>query len=130
MLLEHQYYEVVGSEQESSLSAAYTIRLLPDCSVYAGHFPGNPVCPGVCNIETIRECAMILTGQQLHFTDIKLCRLKAIATPTASPVLTVRLKATPIDGGFTIEASIDNPTQVFMQLKGTLMADPTKLQNL
>ena len=130
MLLEHQYYEVVGSEQESSLSAAYTIRLLPDCPVYAGHFPGNPVCPGVCNIETIRECAMKLTGQQLRFTDIKLCRLKAIATPTASPILTVRLNATPIEGGFTIEACIDDPAQVYMQLKGTLMADSTKLQNL
>jgi 3-hydroxyacyl-[acyl-carrier-protein] dehydratase len=123
MLLEHKYYDIVASEQESPLKATYTIHLRPDCAVYAGHFPGNPVCPGVCNMETIRECAMMLTGRQLHFSEIKQCRLTAVATPVACPTLTVSLTLTPASEDFSIQAAISNQTQTYMQLKGTLVAD-------
>ena len=62
MLLENSYYKIIGRSGEG-LDAVFRVALLPDCEVYKGHFPGNPVSPGVCNIETIKECAMLLTGR-------------------------------------------------------------------
>ena len=52
MLLENKYYKVLRARKEGEGKAVYHVAILPDCNVYEGHFPGNPVCPGVCNIQT------------------------------------------------------------------------------
>ena len=67
MLLENKYYRIEKVEADH-LEGVFHLRLLPDCDVYRGHFPGSPVCPGVCHIETIKECAMYLVGKRLSFT--------------------------------------------------------------
>ena len=39
--------------QADSLGA--TVRLLPESAVYAGHFPGYPITPGVCLVQIALE---------------------------------------------------------------------------
>ena len=121
MLLKDKFYKVL-KEEKDGMTAQYTIVILPDCNVYDGHFPGDPVCPGVCNIETIKECAMMLLGKELRIKTIKQCRLTAIATPTVCPEVTIDLTATPADDNesYTIVASIADDKQSYMNFKGTL----------
>ena len=121
MLLKDKFYKVL-KEEKVGMTAQYTIAILPDCNVYDGHFPGDPVCPGVCNIETIKECAMMLLGKELRIKTIKQCRLTAIATPTVCPEVTIDLTATPADDNesYTIVASIADDKQSYMNFKGTL----------
>jgi len=116
MFLKDKFYKILKEEKEGS-GATYTVAILPDCNVYEGHFPGNPVCPGVCNMELIRECAMLLTGRTLHYDKIKQCRLTAIATPTVCPEVTVHVS---VDEANTILAEIKDTTQTYMTLKGTM----------
>ena len=63
MRLEGVLYEVVSREEGSAV-----IRLLPDSPVYAAHFPGYPITPGV----TIVQMALELMGRTLSGAkDIK-----------------------------------------------------------
>ena len=63
MMLEGILYEVVSREEGSA-----TVRLLPDSPVYAAHFPGYPITPGV----TIVQMALELMGRKLSAAkDIK-----------------------------------------------------------
>ena len=116
MFLKDKFYKVT-KEERNDTGATYTVAILPDCNVYEGHFPGNPVCPGVCNMELILECAMMLTGRQLHYSTIKQCRLTAIASPEVSPEVTVNVS---VDEGNTILAEIKDTKQTYMTLKGTV----------
>ena len=122
MFLENKFYKII-KEEKDGMSGKYTVAILPDCNVYDGHFPGDPVCPGVCNIETIKECAMMLVGSPLRIKAIKQCRLTAIATPTVCPEVTVTLNMTPTDEGYTCIANIADTTQSYMDFKGTLIND-------
>ena len=70
MLLENKFYKVLRAHKENEQKAVYHVAILPDCNVYQGHFPGNPVCPGVCNIQTIKECASLLVGKELRIMSI------------------------------------------------------------
>lgn len=119
MLLENRYYKITDRQGEG-LNAVFRIALLPDCEVYRGHFPGNPVCPGVCNIETIKECAMLLTGRKLFIRHIRQCRLTAVATPVACPELDVTVNVTPTDNGYTITATIADAERTYMEYKGDM----------
>ena len=121
MLLKDKFYKVLNEEHTSATSAAYRLAIIPECAVYKGHFPGNPVCPGVCNIETIKECAMALLKRNLRISHIKQCRLTAIASPAVCPEVTVNVNATDKgQGAWLIMASIADATKSYMEFKGTL----------
>ena len=120
MFLENKFYKILGEDRLSDGSATYNVAILPDCNVYEGHFPGDPVCPGVCNIETIKECASRLVGKALRINTIKQCRLTAIATPTVCPEVSITVSATPKDDAFTVVATIADDKQSYMEFKGTL----------
>ena len=120
MLLENKFYKVLSVNQTDTLQAEYRLAILSVCDVYNGHFPGDPVCPGVCNIETIKECAMLLTGEVLRYNTIKQCRLTALATPIVCPEVKVQLALTATDAGYNIQATIADDNQVYMILKGLL----------
>ncbi|MGM9809608.1 MAG: hypothetical protein ACI30J_01905 [Paludibacteraceae bacterium] len=53
------YYHILSSDITSD-EGMFRVALNADCEVYQGHFPGEPVCPGVCNIQMIKECAEIV----------------------------------------------------------------------
>lgn len=120
MLLENKFYRVLSEERGEGLSAKYRVAILPECNVYDGHFPGDPVCPGVCNIETIKECAILLCGEQLRYSTIKQCRLTALATPTVCPEVDVQVNLSPSGEGYALQAIIADDRQTYMILKGQL----------
>ncbi len=121
MLLENKFYKVLSEvRQAEGLGATYRVAILPECNVYDGHFPGEPVCPGVCNIETIKECAMLLTGEALRYSSIKQCRLTALATPTVCPEVDVNVSLVENEGGYAVQATIADEKQTYMILKGQL----------
>lgn len=49
--------------------------------VYQGHFPGNPITPGVLTLQMVRECLSRHVGRELQFTAIKNCRFVAMIRP-------------------------------------------------
>ncbi len=119
MLLENKYYQITDRKTDGQ-DTIFHIAVLPDCEVYRGHFPGDPVCPGVCNIETIKECAMLLTGKRLFISQIKQCRLTAVATPASCPQLELRMNALPTGQGFIVTASLSDINKTYMEFKGEM----------
>lgn len=84
MLLDNKYYKLTNKQTRKE-KTDFHLALLPTCDIYRGHFPGHPVCPGVCGIELIKECAMMLTGHKLRIHTIHKCRFTAVATPDKCP---------------------------------------------
>lgn len=121
MLLKDKFYKVVEETRVDDQNAVYRCELVADCDVYRGHFPEKPVCPGVCNIEMIKECTMMFTGKKLLIKGIKQCRLTAVAAPQVCPVVDVTVCATPIEGGgYQVVARIADETQSYMEYKGEM----------
>lgn len=120
MLLENKYYKLIDKHTEEG-NAVFRLALVPTCDVYRGHFPGHPVCPGVCGIELIKECTMMLTGQQLRINTINKCRFTAVASPAQCPELTVTLVIAPKDNGYTVEARIVDSEKLYIEYKGNMV---------
>ena len=118
MLLENKYYKVLRARENGEGKAVFHVAILPDCNVYEGHFPGKPVCPGVCNIQTIKECASLLVGKELRIFSIKQCLLTAIATPTVCPDVDVEVEVKEVDGKYSIVATISDEIRQYMTFKG------------
>lgn len=120
MKLEGFYYTILGIEHQED-AAIFQVGLWPDCDIYRGHFPGNPVCPGVCNMQMIKECAENLTGKRLHASKVKQCRLTALVTPTECPMLNVKIAIQSDDEThYVVKASIYDEQRTYMDYKGEM----------
>ncbi len=123
MKLEGNYYKLLDVEHKGDGAATFHISLLPECDIYHGHFPGNPVCPGVCNMQTVKECAEKLVGKQLRVASVRQCRLKAVATPAQCSELDVKVSVEQQPGDnvrYTVVANISDAQRVYMDYKGEM----------
>ena len=54
MELKNNLYKIIRKEGVGPV-ANYAIELIPSCVIYAAHFPGRPVTPGVCIVQMGKE---------------------------------------------------------------------------
>lgn len=117
--LSNSYFDINSSRVDGN-QASFGLTLRRNCTVYQGHFPCNPVCPGVCNILMLKQCALKVIGKELHLTAIKQCRLTAVATPISQSALNAEINLTPNTNGAAITATLSDELQTYMKLKGEL----------
>lgn len=113
-------YFKINSREGDNLKSSFHLSLRRDCAVYRGHFPGNPVCPGVCNILMLKQCALKMTETELHLATIKQCRLTAVASPIMQLDMEAEINLAPTAEGQSITATLSDSAQTYMKLKGEL----------
>jgi 3-hydroxyacyl-[acyl-carrier-protein] dehydratase len=111
-------YFKIDSRTTVDDETVFRVTLLPGHPVYAGHFPGNPVSPGVCTIQMIKECTGLLTGKRLFLGYISQCRWSAVITPQATPQLQIHMRLSETDGVYKVCATVCDDTTVYMEFKG------------
>ncbi len=121
--LKGNYYEVKqwsGTPEEGH----FDIEILATSSVFEGHFPGRPICPGVCGIAIIRNCAAMLVNCPLTISAIKQCRFVEVATPQKAGHQTLDIKLTKADeeGTYKAEAIMHDNEHTYLTFKGLLKA--------
>lgn len=57
------------------------VELQPDHPVYKGHFPTQPVVPGVYTLALVRECVSMITGCDVEYEYIKECKFISALLP-------------------------------------------------
>lgn len=65
-----------------------------ECPVFAGHFPGRPLLPGVFQIEIARLVAERIRGTSLHIREISRSKFSRAILPTETVRVTVKLSST------------------------------------
>ena len=55
-------------------------------AIFKGHFPGQPVVPGVCMIEMARELLQAQTGKRLMLHDARNVKFLQFITPAMQPL--------------------------------------------
>ncbi|WP_084111121.1 3-hydroxyacyl-ACP dehydratase [Chryseobacterium taiwanense] len=70
------------------------INLNKDHDIFKGHFPGNPVTPGVCMMQIVKELTEEFTGKKLFLKTASNVKFMAIINPFETPKLTLQLDIT------------------------------------
>lgn len=71
--------------------ASYDVMLHPDHFIYQAHFPGEPVTPGVCIIQMVKELLEDLVQLPLCITAVKNVKFLSILSPIQTPQVTCKL---------------------------------------
>lgn len=116
MSLIHLLYDIISADQEAVL-----LKMLDNHPVYQGHFPGNPITPGVLSLRMIRECVCRETGRPFHYAAIKNCRYVALIRP--GDTLRLQRQITENEGSVTVKATLsdaNNPDDLRLQLEAEM----------
>lgn len=86
----NNFYELKSYESESKVFRA-KITLNKDHEIFKGHFPGNPVTPGVCMMQIVKDLAEEFTGSKLFLKTASNVKFMAIINPFETPDLVMDL---------------------------------------
>tara|TARA_R110002167_G_scaffold163242_13_gene360001 strand:- start:422 stop:796 length:375 start_codon:yes stop_codon:yes gene_type:complete len=86
-------YTIIDFKQEGSQVNAL-VKLDKDHEVFKGHFPGNPVMPGVCMIQMIKELTEKATGSVLFLSVASNIKFMAIINPVINDTIQLVLNIT------------------------------------
>lgn len=120
MRLRDTYYKEWSAHYGAD-TASFHVELLPDCDVYRGHFPGHPVCPGVCNMGMLKECMEEAVGCRLVIDTIKQCRMTAVASPETCSELDILMYIQRLgESCWAVQAKLVDTERTYMEYKGEM----------
>lgn len=117
-----QFYTILSKEATAETAWTVNVELNPHHKVYQGHFPGNPVLPGVCTLQIIKECLEQLMGSTLQYAQVNSCKYLSVVNPSITPELQLNLTAKALEDN-QIQLLADGKTGEtdFIKLKATLI---------
>jgi 3-hydroxyacyl-[acyl-carrier-protein] dehydratase len=119
-------YFTIEKKEEENTDVIFSVKLNPEHKVYEGHFPGMPVCPGVCNVQMIKECIEENLGKEFLIDTIGQCKFSSLITPLENRYLKINTQVTLTDELYKVKATVTNQdnTVVFIQFKADFKVQP------
>lgn len=68
------------------------IKLNAAHKIYGGHFPGNPVTPGVVQMQMVKEILENHFGKELKLKTMSRCKFLKILSPVETPTLFITIE--------------------------------------
>jgi 3-hydroxyacyl-[acyl-carrier-protein] dehydratase len=95
------------------------VRLNPGHPIYQGHFPGNPVVPGVCQVQMARELVERSVNRPLRLTASDNIKFLSMINPVQNPELEFSILVKPVSARHvSATVSIVAGSSVFLKFKG------------
>lgn len=118
------FYTVVDFQvTENQVNAQ--IRLNPEHEVYKGHFPGQPVVPGVIQLQMIKELLEKAVNEKLLLNRMVFTKYLRMIVPGTSPVINLQINYSMKDTARAFTAVIKDDRFVFTKVKGSFIAHCT-----
>lgn len=98
MLLK-DFYKIISLEHKDGARHEAVLVINEKHDVFKGHFPGNPIMPGVCMMQIIKELTEQITKQTLIMQSLTNVKFMALINPEVTPELRLELDITETDEG-------------------------------
>ncbi len=80
MRLSDDFFYVIKREERCD-KQCFTIRLNGGHEIFKAHFPGEPITPGVCQLQMVVECAEQLLNTVLYVKEVKNIKYLSLMRP-------------------------------------------------
>ncbi|HOY31144.1 MAG TPA: hypothetical protein PKW80_04625 [Bacteroidales bacterium] len=88
------FFNILDIKTEGEKTLAQ-VELIKDHKIYEGHFPQNPVAPGVCLIQMIRETLEVCLEKKIMLETADEIKFINIVNPVICEILTIEINKRP-----------------------------------
>lgn len=114
----NNFYELKSHESENNIFQA-NITLNKDHQIFQGHFPGNPVTPGVCMMQIVKDLTEKFTDSKLFLKSASNVKFMAIINPFETPDLFLELDINEKDGELKVKNTTSFGETIALKLSVT-----------
>ena len=109
----------IGSFKSENDSIEATITFNEKHPIFSGHFPDNPIVPGVVQVQIIKELMEKKFEQNLILSQAKIIKFLSIISPITNLKVDVILLIGTTEGdGYPVQASIRWGSTTVMKFSG------------
>jgi 3-hydroxyacyl-[acyl-carrier-protein] dehydratase len=120
MILLNEFFtinETVNSQTEIWAE----LRINANHKIFEGHFPNQPVVPGVCMMQMIKEILEQVIGKETNLVQAADMKFLAVINPIENNLIHASIKyATDAAGAVNVVASLFKDELVHFKFKGQL----------
>ena len=116
------FYTVENWQAEKNKATA-NISYNAEHNIFSGHFPNQPVVPGVCTMDMMKQLLQRATGNKLLLSEAAQVKFLRLILPDAKPEVLVQWEA--VENGWKIIAGLkENGADLFkMSARFMVIAD-------
>ncbi|MBN2862440.1 MAG: hypothetical protein JXN62_04705 [Bacteroidales bacterium] len=116
--------QILRGKNDNNIS--FLIRFDPDHEIFKGHFPGNPILPGVCIIQILKEIVMDMTGEKILLQNVSSIKYLSILNPQNNSMISfdVEFQEKGQDNIIFCSAILQYGSVVFCRFRGSFRIIP------
>jgi 3-hydroxyacyl-[acyl-carrier-protein] dehydratase len=122
LLLNNLY--TIQSLSESDYLIQVTVNLMADHAIFKGHFPGQPVLPGVCMMEMVAEITGDYLQKSFRISGSPMIKFLRMIDPQKNPMIHLEIKYQPIVESIITNGRIFFGSEIFMKFQLNLAPEP------
>ena len=120
MMLKDDFFKINSCLLTAENELEANIRINPDHKIFKGHFPENPVVPGVVSVQIINEILSHHLKLALMTSSAKSIKYISMIVPNMQPVINYHIKFSETENGeFKVIAIAGFEDTVFVKFNGS-----------
>ncbi|SHI61285.1 3-hydroxyacyl-ACP dehydratase [Pseudozobellia thermophila] len=96
-----------------------SVWLNKDHEVFEGHFPGNPIMPGVCMMQMIKELTEKAIDRELFLSVASNVKFMAIINPEKNDTIHLILNINQVDDQVKVKTTVSFEETLALKLNAT-----------
>jgi 3-hydroxyacyl-[acyl-carrier-protein] dehydratase len=123
MILLGDFYTILNEVIDANTIKAI-LKLNPEHEIFKGHFPGQPVVPGVCMLQMVKELMETVVDKAMMLSKGNELKFLAVIDPRQYNLINAEVNYT-IEAGsaFNINARLFYNETTFFKCKGIFIAE-------
>lgn len=122
-MLEGDFFDIqtfaASQVSESEQQVRVITRLNLQHPVFLGHFPGNPVVPGVCQVQMVRELVAKALEIPVKLYESDNIKFLSMINPIENPSIEFDIRIRTVENNqYVVNAVIGSASLVFLKFKG------------
>lgn len=124
LLMNNLYFLKHLADEEDKVTA--TIKIQEDHEIFKGHFPGNPVLPGVCLVQILKELMVQVFNRELMLAHAGNIKYLAFINPLVNNILQFEIQYKRVgESEISCSVRIYNENTNFCSFKGVFSDTPS-----
>ena len=119
-MLENELYRIINMETENG-SVKAELEINGNNRIFEGHFPGQPVTPGVCMMQMVKEITEKTVGAPTQLIRADEMKFLSIIDPQKNNRILAEIKYAVEEDKINVTASLSKDSTTHFKFKGSFL---------
>ncbi len=116
-MLLNGFYEII-SQTENDGELITSVHFNSRHEIYKAHFPGNPITPGVCIVQILKNIVCEKFEKDMVFSPVTNIKFLNVINPEETPEVDFNVKYTLVDEKVKVNVTVADSAKIYTKLSG------------